>query len=213
MVQIPILVNIVCLVVFLPCSTATAAQPLTIPDARQGYYLSAAVQGVAVSSRDYDLGRLETSAGPGLSVSAGQMVTDWLGIGLRLEGGAAQGKRWQQSYGSLSVAAQTVPWRNLSIHFGAGLGFVQAADIKKKVDESLGVTGPCYTAALGYDFFPFHHSGSGGLGITPVVQGKYFPGDAFNVTMLWFGIETAWWSGLPKRELELPPQEAFLASE
>ena len=77
------------------------------------------------------------------------------------------------------------------------MGFIQAEDLKGRVDAVLGIGGPHYSAALRYDFFPFHRGGSrsGGLAVTPTVQAKYWPGEAFNSFSVWAGVEGTWWSG------------------
>jgi len=191
--------------------TPAAGQTLTIPEARQGYFVSLGLQSAGATSKDHDLGRLAPALGGGFSLRVGEMLTDWLGFGLQIETGMVQNDRWQVAYGGLLLATQTNLWRTLGLHLGAGVGFNDATDKSKKVIGSRGTAGAFYSAGVSYDFFPFQNEGSGGWAVTPILQAKYFPGDSFNSTMVSIGIEGVWWSGLDKQQLELSPEEAFVA--
>jgi len=191
-------------------SQAQAGEDLTVPNARQGYFVALGVHGVAMSSRDHDLGRLQTDFGPALTLRLGQMVTPWLGCGLLVDGGLATSGRWNQKFGGLLLDLQLVPWRALSLHASAGLGGVMARDTLGHVAGAKGTGGAYYGVGLAYDFFPFYVTGSGGLGITPVIQMRHLPGSGFNALLAWVGVDLVWWRGLDKQELELPPDAAFV---
>jgi hypothetical protein len=192
---------------------AVRAQTLTLPAPRQGYYLGISAQGVASSSVDEDLGRLRLAGGPGVSLRIGEMINRWLGVGFQVDYGRSASHRWEQQFGGLLLDGQWLVWKHLAIHLGAGVGFVQAEDKKGRVEGTLGVGGAYYSAGLAYDFFPAYQRGSGGLGITPMVQVKHLPGDSFNSTFVWVGLEGVWWMGLDRQELELPVEEAFVRPE
>lgn len=192
--------------------TGATAQVLSPPQARQGYYLSAAAHAVGAHTTERDLGRLGLGLGGAAGARIGEMVTPWLGLGFAASGGSLDDGRWRQSYGGLLLDAQLVPWRHLALHLGAGVGFVRATDQEQKVDGTVGTAGAYYSAGLRYDVFPLYGHGSGGLALTPGVQIKHFPGESLRSTMVWLGIEGVYWFGLDKQELELSPDEAFTAS-
>ena len=189
------------------------AGELTVPGPRQGYFVALGVQRVGVSSKDSDLGRFNADYGTAFVLRLGEMVTPWLGFGLQADGGQAKSSRWSQGFGGLLLDVQLVPWRSLSVHASAGLGAVMARDQTGRVEGAKGTGGAYYGIGVGYDFFPFYESGSGGFGITPTVQMKYLPGSGFNSVMVWAGVDVVWWRGLDRQELELPPDTAFTRSD
>jgi hypothetical protein len=189
---------------------SSAAQELTVPSPRQGYYLSGGGHAVLLRSRDEDLGRLADDYGSVVELRVGQMVTPWLGLGIAVGGGQAASSRWSQGFGGLLLDVQLAVWRNLTLHGSAGLGAVVARDTKKRVSGSKGTAGAYYGAGLRYDFFPFYDSGSGGLAVTPCAEVRHIPGQSFNATMFWVGVDLAYWGGLDKQELALPPDQALV---
>lgn len=196
--------------VILLTTTPAAAQDVTLvkPAARQGYYLSLSSGGVinhSSSSED----EFDTLTGLSFSLRAGEMITEWIGAGLRAGGGTLSGGQWGGGFGGLQLEIQTAPLRALAITVGVGAGGLSLSSADPDDDDLRGTGGAYYTAGLSYDLFPFYESGSGGLSLTPFVRVAYLPGDVFQGTLMVAGLEVIWWSGLAKNKLDLPLDDAF----
>jgi hypothetical protein len=188
---------------------ATAGEEMTLPRPRQGYYAGLSAYGVQARSHDAKVHSLGSLAGGAYSLRLGQMIVDWFGLGMALEGTSVTSERWRQSSGGLLVEAQVVPWRHLAVHGGAGLGVALATDRRGLIVESKGTGGAYYSVALSYDFFPLHGGDSGGWAVRPEVALKALPGSSYNSLMVWAGVAVVRWSGLDRSELQLSDDQAF----
>jgi hypothetical protein len=76
-------------------------------------------------------------------------------------------------------------------------------------EELRGAFGAEYTLAVSYDLFPYKKQLSGGLGLAPVIQLRFLPGDNATSLAMLAGLNVSWWTGLPRNQLDLPPGEGF----
>ncbi len=185
-----------------PCSVA--AQTLELPRSRQGYYMGAGYNlGLTqLTEEDDNLGWWLTSS---LSLRAGQMVTEHLGLGLGIHLGGAAEEPEVASLSGLDLEGQWELLENLALRGGVGFGII-ALQNEDDPDEPLrGSFGGAYSVGLGYDWFPRRPSISGGWSISPVAMFRYLPGDPVAANVFTLGIELLYWTGLPNNELELPP--------
>lgn len=195
------------------------AQDLRAPRARQGYYIGGGLRsGIAAAEADADsVGSLGTLTHFGLWLRFGQKPLPWLGVGLALGGGTEANEDWSVGSGGLLLDLQLEPFSTLdlavrgSIGVGGG-GISRANEADETEDDPSFMFGPIYAVGLSYDWFPFYDgssSSSGGAGITFFVEGRFFPGGDLTSGGGFAGIEIFWWTGLPKRKLELPLDQAF----
>jgi hypothetical protein len=185
------------------------AAELVPPAPRQGYFVSAGPALVLGLARDDSRHQHLTYPGGSFDVRLGQMVTEWLGFGLRLDLGQGRTSQRQAALGGIGVDLQVVPWRDLALHAGAGVGYWQSKSRLDSTEPSRGVGGAYYSFGATYDVFLTRASRSGGVAITPGVFVKVLPGDSYGTVVWWGGLELSWWSGLDKQALELPPDQAF----
>lgn len=189
-------------------ASKASAQTLEAPRARQGYYLTAGLG--ALGSLANDKGR---DRGPWLgnvtTLRAGQLVTSRFGLGLDIEfGGATHEGRTAQLAG-LAIEGNVALAGNLALRGLAGFGVLALRHKSEEGYGTRGTSGGFYGVAASYDFFPWHKRLSGGWSITPVVEMRVLPGETVKGYVGSFALEIGWWSGLPKNQLELSPDEAW----
>lgn len=197
------LVGLTCL---LPCRAARA-QVLETPDGRQGYFL---VVGPAFTLNKEWMDNEHYGLWPGYDVGLrfGQMVTRHFGLGLMVHNGAAKGDGQTAGTFGLGLEAQVEVARRLAVHGAAGVETISVrADDGK--DKSLrGTAGAGYTLGVSYSWF-LTHKLSGGWALTPRVDFRYVPGTTSSGFTTLVGLQIAWWTGLPRNQLELPASEAY----
>ena len=182
------------------------SQELAQSAPRQGYYATVDLVGFSAHTEDHKRHRTDTLGGYGLSFAGGEMVNEWLGLGLRYDSGAAQNSREKDGLAGLSVEAQLALPCSLAVHGGAGVGAWVAVDRPvRKSSETRGVAGAYYSAGVTYDWFVTRAARSGGIALTPGVYVKYLPGSSYNSLVFWGGIGVSFWSGLDAQALALPP--------
>jgi hypothetical protein len=182
---------------------------LAVPQARQGYYLSFD-SGATVNSNTSTEDEFDTLVGAAFSLRAGEMITDWVGAGLRVGGGFADSDNWSAGFGGLQLEVQLVPVSHLAVHLGVGAGGFSVSSTDPAADDALkGTGGAYYSASVTYDIFPLYDAGSGGFALTPFVRASYLPGDVFEATLVTVGLQTVWWTGLERNKLDLPFDESF----
>lgn len=180
------------------------------PRKRQGYYAAIGGQGALAYSRE-DGESLGPWAGFSTSVRLGQLITPRLGLGLAIDSGGASGDGDTATMFGLGIAGQLELLPSLALHASVGLGVVSLAD-EDADGNARGVVGAAYTVGITYDWFPSFFAGagrSGGLAIAPGLWARVVPGDDLDAVITTFGIEVAYWTGLPKNQLELPLDQAF----
>ena len=101
----------------------------------------------------------------------------------------------------------------LALNGGVGLGVLQLHDKRVMNEELRGAFGAEYSLGASYDFFPYKKKLSGGLGLAPIVQVRFLPGDEATSIAVLFGLHVSWWTGLPRNQLDLPPGRATSASD
>lgn len=196
-----------------------AAQDLRAPQARQGYYVGAGFRsGVSTAEADAEtIGSLGTLTHFNLWVRFGEKPLPQFGVGLAIGGGVESNDVWSVGSGGLLLDLQFEPFKDLDLAVrgsigvgGGGISRVNEAD--EREDDPSFMFGPIGVLGISYDWFPFYDASSyasGGFGLTFFVEGRYFPGGDLTTGGGFAGIELFWWTGLPKRKLELPLEKAF----
>ncbi len=195
---------------------AQADDVLEPPGLHQGYYASLGIYGL--STVNWEEGDQLNGAwfGAGNALRFGQMVTRKLGLGLAIDWGStageANGRKQTSSISALSVEGQWVPIDQLSLLAGTGVGFAQFEYNKILPDEPetlRGGAGAMFLVGASYDFFPYRKPLSGGLALSPSVRFRYLPSETADMLGVFLGLDITWWTGLPKNQLDLPPDRAF----
>lgn len=204
------------LTVAIACSLVTAtavhpvyAQTLEPPGPRQGYYLSLGFHsGMSTHWEDDD-----ESLGPwvsqGLSLRLGQMITRRLGMGLQIWSNQSVDGEETGSLFGLGLEGQVALTGRLALTGGLALGVLQLRDKRVMNEELRGAYGAEYSLGASYDFFPYKRKLSGGLGLAPIVQARFLPGDVGGSFSVMAGLHVTWWSGLPRNQLDLPAGEGY----
>jgi len=196
--------------------TALADDVLEPPMLHQGYYASLGLYGL--SNFNWEKGDQLNGAwhGSSFALRFGQMLTRKFGLGLGLSLGGTAGEannREQISalYG-LSLEGQWMPFDRFSVMAGTGVGGVMYQYKKVLPDEPdalRGGAGSLFSLGASYDFFPYRNPLSGGLALSPTLRMQFLPGGTAETFAIFVGVDITWWTGLPKNQLELPPDRAF----
>jgi hypothetical protein len=188
--------------------SSARAQTLEPPGPRQGYYLSLGFHnGVANIREDGDslgawFNRMTT-------IRMGQMLTRRLGLGLQIVTTYSQkGEQYGTQIG-LGLEGQVALTGRLAVNGGLALGVLQLHDKRVMNEELRGAFGAEYSLGVSYDFFPYKRKLSGGLGLAPIVQMRFLPGDNGTSFSGFAGLHISWWTGLPRNQLDLPPGEGY----
>lgn len=203
------------LLVLLAPATARA-QELSLPEARQGYYIGGGLRSGVGFADNENVGDFGALTHFGVAFRFGQKTLPWLSFGLVIPGGAESNEEWSAGYGGLLLEAQLEPFDfDLAFRLSVGVGGGSVSrEIEANVtdDDPEFFFGSWYMAGVSYDWFPFYSPedyDSGGLALTLFAEGRYLPGGDVNLGGAFVGIEITWWSGLPKQKLELPVEKAF----
>jgi hypothetical protein len=197
-----------CLVAALLAPAVARAQTLLEePRRRQGYYVSLGMA-AAIDHNWKDGESLGTYNGQLITLRLGQLVTRRFGLGLRFDGGSVKTGPLSAGLGGLGVEAQWEIVTNLSVHGTVGLGVVSLSDSRDPDAGLEGTVGAGYTLGLSYDWF-FGRRRSGGFALTPTVSVRLVPGKDATALMGLIGLDLSYWTGLPREQLQLPPDEAW----
>ena len=191
-------------------TVAAEAQLLEQPRRRQGYYLSATMLGGTSYVRE-EGESLGTFNGSTTNLRMGQLLTRRIGLGLQIDFGSTKNGTQTNTSQGLGLEGHFELVRNLAVHGGFGLGVMRLQDSSVKNEELRGAFGAQYNLALSYAWFPFRGSPtkSGGFALTPTLQARFIPGDNATSVTTMLGLDIGWWTGLPRNQLELPPEDAF----
>jgi hypothetical protein len=187
---------------------AARAQTLEQPRARQGYYAGLALLG-AVNQNWENGDSLGAWGGSGYSLRLGQLITRRLGLGLEIASGAAAHSKEKSGIFGLGLEAHWEFARNFAIHGGVGLGVVQIKDEAVEDEPLRGAFGSSYAVGVSYDWFPNKQRLTGGWAISPRFEARLIPGEEVKSLVGFLGVELAYWTGLPRNQLELPESEAY----
>jgi hypothetical protein len=178
------------------------------PRRRQGYYLSLSVLGGNnyVREEGESLGNF---TGTNINIRLGQLLTRRLGMGLLINTGSSKKGTQTATLQGLGLEGHVELVRTLAVHAGVGLGVMQLKDSSVKNEELRGAFGAQYNLALSYAFFPFGARKSGGFSLTPMLQARFVPGDNATAVSTMLGLDIGWWTGLPRNQLDLPPEDAY----
>lgn len=191
-------------------------QKLVPAAARQGYYIGANLRaGVSTGEAD-NIGDLGTFNRSGFGFRLGQKTLPWLGLGINAEFDGLTNDNWSISNGKLMLEVQIEPLPiNLALKgsVGAGGGSISRTDTDLETDDDPSfMFGSVYALGISYEWFPFYKKetyNSGGLGISAFAEGRFFPAGDVTLSGILIGIELTWWTGLDRRKLALPVEEAF----
>lgn len=207
-------------VVFQPVATAVAvvvgllagapvqAQTLETPRPRQGYYVTLGIEyGAAKIWEDGENWKVWRSSD--LGIRAGQMLTERFGLGIQfLHVGSATGQSQTAGIFGLGFEAQLEIANNLALVGGAGFDVIQITDSTQPKKSSRGTYSSGYSLALTRDFFLGNRL-SGGWSVAPNAQVRLIPGGSTTGLVGTLGVELCFWTGLPRNQLDLPPDRAF----
>ncbi len=200
----------------LAAGSAHADELLRLPAARQGYFLGGGLRTGVTAADNENVGGFGSLTHVGGLFRFGQMTYDWLGFGLAIGGGTEGNDDWTVGYGGLLLEAQWVPFDiDLALRVSAGVGGGGVSRVRvedERANDPSFMFGSMYALGLSWDWFPFHDRqkpNSGGFAVTFFAEGRYFPGGDVTLGGGFVGIETTWWSGLPKKKLLLPVEEAY----
>jgi hypothetical protein len=205
----PALALALCFLALAGGASTARAQDLEAPRPRQGYYLTIGGQGTAVTG--FDDGRTDSLIGGAGSLRLGQMLTSRLGLGIRIDAGAASGDGVDSTNGGFAIEGQVRPWGDLALHAGVGLGFLnltRPALHPGMKAEQRGGYGAVYSLDVSHDWFLTRRR-SGGWSLAPTLGLRYLPGDGARALSLLLGGQLSWWSGRPRDQLILPEREAY----
>jgi hypothetical protein len=179
------------------------------PAAAQGYYFSLGLSGGAVTVED-DGETLSPLGGYAGSLHIGQEILRWTDLGIVLELGSVSSDQRTGSLFSFGIEWTLRPVGDAFVRLGCGIG-VNGLSAAKNSDNDADAFGGVAAITLGYAWFPFREArDSGGFSISPVlrvVAVQPLAEDAAYWTTA--GFEVSFWTGLPKRQLDLPLEDAF----
>jgi hypothetical protein len=183
------------------------AQTLDPPRGRQGYYVGVGYH-FALDHNWEDGESWGVWHGADLTIRMGQMVTRRFGLGLQIHFGGTTGDGQRAAIGGLGIEAQWELYRNLALQGGAGVDVVSLSSIAGPNPSTRGTVGSGYFLGLGYDWFLGHRL-TGGWAATPLIQARFVPGSTTTALIGIVGLQLTYWTGLPRNQLELPPDQAF----
>jgi hypothetical protein len=189
-------------------SPPALAQTLEPPSPRQGYYLSVGLHNGIIHTWEDDES-LGTWLSGGFTIRLGQMLTRRLGLGLQIFSGSAKKDEEHSTTFGLGLEGQVALTGRLAMTGGLALGVLQLHDDRVENEELRGAFGAEYSLGASYDFFPYKRKLSGGLGLAPIVQVRFLPGDEATSISVLAGLHISWWTGLPRNQLDLPPGEGY----
>jgi hypothetical protein len=187
------------------------AQVLEPPRPRQGYYFAVGYH-LALNHNWEDGESWGLWRGADLTVRFGQLLTRRFGLGLAIHSGGTSGQNQKAAFGGLAVEGHWELARNLSLLGGVGLDIVSLSSQTGGDKTTRGTVGSGYVIGLGYDWFPGHRQ-SGGWAVSPLVEARFVPGNTATAFIGTVGVQLSYWTGLPRNQLDLPPDEAFKPSK
>jgi hypothetical protein len=200
--------------VFVSASAAAADTEtqalLEKPRHRQGYYLSLGLAGGTAYNWEDGEG-IGAAPGSKIAIRAGELLTERLGLGIAFETGGSKKDQIYTSLFGLGLEGNVAITRALALRVFAGFGVLQIDDRGDDKKELKGAYGAQYGLGVSYDFFPWQHRPhrSGGFALTPTLEVRGLPEDTGSNISVFFGVEFAWWTGLPRHQLDLPESEAY----
>lgn len=203
---------------FLAASEAQAQQlELRQPAARQGYYVGGGLRSTNAYGRGDNVGGLGLQFGFGFSFRTGQMVNDYLGVGLYLNAGGGGSSDWGFGGGGLGIEMMYKPLDDYDFAVRGGIGFAAGGLSRREEelardDDPSGGIGANYTLGVSYDLFPFYEKDkyeSGGFAFTGFFEVNLLPADEFWIITSVTGLEITYWFGLDDNKLDLPADRVF----
>jgi len=203
-----LLAAVAVLAVLLLGGARASAQNLEAPRHRQGYFVALGAHSTVNHYRE-DGDGLGTQVGGGGSLRIGQLLTRRLGLGLAFDVVNASGNNQSIRVIGIGVTGQVELARNLALHGGLGMGIVMLSSPDDDEGELRGLYGAAYTVGLTYDWF-LGSRRSGGWAVTPGAQLRWVPDEIDDSYSMILGVELTYWSGLPRGQLDLPNDEAYV---
>jgi hypothetical protein len=184
-----------------------AGVTLEPPRPRQGYYFAVGYS-FALNHNWEDGESWGVWPGTELKLRFGQMVTQRFGLGMQIHSGGAKGEGQNAAFGGLTMEGQFELARNLALYGGVGVDVVSLSSQHMTDKTTRGAVGAGYYLGASYDWF-FTHRLTGGWSAAPTFEVRLVPGDTATGFIAVLGVQLTWWSGLPRNQLDLPPDEAF----
>ncbi len=94
------------------------------------------------------------------------------------------------------------------MHGGAGIDVVSLTHTNRPNPSTRGTVGSGYFLKLSYDWF-FTYRLTGGWVATPSMEVRFVPGDTASALIGTVGVQLSYWTGLPRNQLDLPPDQAY----
>lgn len=185
-----------------------AAQDLEPPRRRQGYYITLGAAGAATQAWDED-DKLRLAPGYRLELRVGQLLTRRFGLGLVAGYGMSKRGPEKSTLFGLGLEAHHELVTNLALRGGFGLGVLQVMDSRRYDPSPRGAYGALWAVTLAYDWFPGAKDKSGGFAINPTLSVRGVHESTAKLLVGLVGFEIAYWTGLPRTQLELPESEAY----
>jgi hypothetical protein len=177
------------------------------PRARQGYYLGAG-QHLTLAKISEDGDDLGTFVGHETTIRLGQLLTERLGLGLVIDFGGGKNAPQNATLFALGLSGQFEVARDLAVHAGLGVGVITLDDTTDDSEALRGVYAGAFTVGVSYDWFPWKRL-SGGWAVSPSAWLRAIPSPEADAVVGLVGVEILYWSGRPKNQLDLPPDQAF----
>jgi hypothetical protein len=179
------------------------------PAPMQGYYYSLGLHGGTMRARDEGRG-IPPLSGMSLAFHLGQSVTTWMDLGLAVDLGFVLGSERTGTLGSFGIDWTLRPIKTLFFRVSPAIGVNQLSAVKNS-DNSANIFGAALGLTVGYAWFPFYRpKESGGFALSPIVRLSSV--QAFTDSAAYWvlgGLEITWWTGLPKRQLDLPLKDVY----
>lgn len=189
-----------------------AAQELRLPRAEQGYYYGFGGHGLLLAPVENQLD-LKAMGGLGITLRAGEKITDQLSIGFLLDISYAFMERWSGVGGAMLVEGRYQPSLRVPVNLRAALG-AGGWSFRGKMREGEDAVEPdgglTVRFGISYAIFIDHDPNryqSGGFGVAPFLEVQAVIGSDSLLPSVILGLDFQWWTGLEKRYLDLPFSE------
>jgi hypothetical protein len=181
------------------------------PAPRQGYYASVTIGAPVLFVQEDDLHK-GAWAGTGLTLRAGEMLTERFGLGLALSFQGVEDKQDLAQNITLGMEGQFTILPHLALSGFIGLDVLSIEEKNPPAGLDADVRGT-YAGALGlgisYDFFVWKADLSGGLALSPSLRAIYADSGMVTLGGVMVGLDITYWTGRPRNQLDLPPDKAF----
>jgi hypothetical protein len=206
------------LVVLLLAGAASAQQgevDLEKPEPSQGHYIALGIGEVRAQAYDESRGLRKPTHGSAFELRLGQSVTSWADLGIAFWVGKTDGDdEHKLTFGGVRVQGQVYPTQRLFLRGGFGPFGASGTD-PLDPDYSRGTYGVACDVGAGLNIFLSDEHESGGWVLTPTLMNHIghnagIEQQTFTTHMMTVGLQLSWWSGLPRDQLDLSIDRAYV---